>query len=130
MNSLLESLQKAFPENTTTNIEPVKSPKVFEEPEDEQYDDKLDEIYNRIMEATYKDFKNDSSTNDKSKINNHISNINRLLGDVEQMLSHVGKLKSETGSDQRVFWKGTLSKFQKIDQRLNRINTKIRELNS
>lgn len=98
------------------------------------YDDKLDEIFSSISrtisEVTYKDFRNDSTSSEKQKINRHITEINAKLREVEQMVSHASRLKLESGSDQTVFWKSTASKFGKITERLNRINTKIREFNS
>jgi hypothetical protein len=125
MKSIIESLQLNFPieeDNTTTNIEPVTK-KIT-------YDDKLEEMLGRLVEVTYSDYKNDNNSSTRQKINNHINEINKRLREVEQMITHASKLKTESGSDQRVFWKGTVSKFQQIDQRLTRLSTKIREINT
>jgi tetrahydromethanopterin S-methyltransferase subunit G len=138
MKSLIESLHQDFPleeENTTNAIEPVVTnpKKPFVKSYD--YDNKLDEMMNRLIgmnltEAKYSDFKNDQSNPTKVKINKHINEIDKRLREVEQMITHAAKLKLESGADQTVFWKGTLGNFQKIDQRLNRLSNKIREMNT
>ena len=83
-----------------------------------------------VSEASYGDFKDDSSRTTRQKINTSIIEINRKLREVDQMITHASKLKLESGADQSVFWKGTLKNFQKIDERLLKLSTKIREINT
>ncbi len=144
MTSLLESLQQSYPnieeENDTNSIEVINIPlnskrknmddNSYKSSYDDSYLEKLEEMYNRLNEITYNDYKNDSSSSTRQKINGHVVEINKRLKEVEQMLTHASKLKLESGSDQRVFWKSTVDKFQKIDQRLGRLSNKIREMNS
>lgn len=136
MKTLLESLQQSYPnveeENYTNSIDVINMPLNFKRKnmDDDSYSKKIEEMYNRLYEITYNDYKNDSSTSTKQKINGHIIEINKRLKEVEQMLTHATKLKMESGSDQRVFWKSTVDKFQKIDQTLSRLSNKIREMNT
>lgn len=134
----MESLRTAFPieeENSTGSGEVYQTPNAFrkkvKEPDDDVYSNMVEDMYERtILEVNYKDFKLDNSKTDKQKINDNIDNINKMLTNVEQMINHASKLKNESGADQTIFWKGTLSKFQRIDQKLNRLSTKIREFNT
>ena len=90
----------------------------------------IDDIYRRVNEANYNDFKKDDTRNERTKINEHIVLINRKLREVEQMINHASRLKLETGSNQTVFWKGTLNNFTKINERLIRLSNKIREMSA
>lgn len=81
----------------------------------------------KLYELTYKDYKA-SDQPLKEKINGNISEINRKLMEVEQLINHANKLKTETSSDQRVFYKNTFKRFNSVNERLNRIGHKIKEL--
>lgn len=111
-------------DNVSDSIPPV--PVEDEDAKTEQWVKRIEIL---AQEANYNDFKNDPNTNPKQKINSHILEINKRLREVEQMITHASKLKTETGADQSVFWKGTLGSFKKIDERLLRLSSKIRELN-
>ncbi len=91
---------------------------------------KISKIYKTINETKYADYRNDESTSTKQKINNNISEINKKLREVEIMITHASKLKGETNSDQTVFWKSTTTKFQRIGERLLKVASKIREINT
>lgn len=141
-----ESEETCDESNTTGSGEVVNTPFAFskkvKDPDDVSYSDKvtesfyskMDNIYNRIQtkitELNYNDYKGDQTKTERQKINSNIIEINRKLREVEVMLNHASKLKLETGSDQTVFWKGTLGNFLKIKERLNRLSTKITEMNS
>lgn len=84
---------------------------------------------NIIKEVNYKDYKNDDSKTERQKINSNILEINKKLREVEQMVNHAKRLKVETGAGSDVFWKGTISSFLKIKERLNRLSNKIVEMN-
>jgi hypothetical protein len=134
MKSLIESIQTQLPideENTTSNIDGYSTPYAFTDEDDDANDRKLDEMYRRLInEASYKDFKNDNTSTAKQKINGHITEINKRLYEIERMMQHATKLKMESGADQTVFWKSTMAKFQKIDNRLNKLSNTIREINT
>ena len=85
-------------------------------------------IESTINELSYGDFKGDDTKNEKQKINSNLIEMNRKLREVEQMINHASKLKTESGSDSGVFWKGTLGSFVKIKERLNRLSQKIVEM--
>ena len=136
-NRLLEQVKQRFnigedgEGNTTSSIEPLTTPNTFtdevEDPEDDAYSIRVDEWFNkvnnsieRLNELSYKDFKSDSSSNERQKINK--------LREVEQMVVHAHKLKNESGQDSGVFWKRTQGSFVKIKERLNRLTNKIVEI--
>lgn len=114
---------------TTTDIsysEPVHPTEKFYK----KIDDSYIRLQKRIDELNYNDYRSDQTKTERQKINSNIIEINKKLREVETMLNHASKLKLETGSDQTVFWKGTLGNFLKIKERLNRLSTKITEMNS
>ena len=142
-------------DNTTSNLDggqgqpntPYAFGKKVRDPDDDSYSEpvntterffiKIDDIYNRLNEKVqslnelnYKDYKRDDTRSERQKINANISEINKKLREVEQMINHASKLKVESGSDQTVFWKGTLGNFSKINERLIRLSNKIREMNT
>ncbi len=157
MKYLSESIDKDFDvhgdgldeDNTTASLDSIESPNAFckktEEPNDggvykvkpdasDRFFKKISEqiqLIDRVLnEVSYKDFKNDDSRNNPQKINLNIKEINAKLHEVERLIDHASKLKIESGSDQGIFWKGTLGRFEKINGRLSRLTTKIREMNS
>ena len=136
-------------ENVSSNVIGPDTPFAFskdvEDPRDVSYSEpvvesfyqKMDDIYNRIQkkvrnlnELNYNDYKQDNTRTERQKINSNIIEINKKLREVEVMLNHASKLKLETGSNQTVFWKGTLGNFLKIKERLTRLSNKITEINS
>jgi len=160
LRDILEALDQdyQFPiqeENTTSNLDggegqpqtPYAFSKEVEEPDDASYSEpvekterfykKIEDIYYKIndkvqsiQEARYEDYATDDSQTQRQKINNHVLDINRKLREVEQMITHASRLKSESGSDQGVFWKKTIGSFVKIRERLNRLSAKIVEMGS
>lgn len=160
LRSLLESLDLNYKspieeDNTTSNLDggqgqpqtPYAFSKKAEEPDDAAYSEpveetdlfykKIEDIYNRIntkvsslREVKYSDYASDETQSPTKKINNHVLEINRKLREVEQMINHASRLKSESGSDQTVFWKRTIGSFVKIKERLNRLSNKIVEMGS
>jgi len=81
----------------------------------------------QIHELSYKDFKSDTSSTSKQKINNSIKEISKQLLEVDRALTRVVKLKTEIGADQSVFLKSTIKKFGKISERLLKLGNKVRE---
>lgn len=139
-------------ENTSSSVEGYSTPYAFGKKErpvdDEAYSkkvpktdfykkmaesiDRIDRQVNKkiVSELNYNDYKSDQSNTERQKINLNIKEINRQLMEVERMITHAYKLKTESGADNGVFWKGTLGRFQKINEKLLRISGKIREMNS
>lgn len=87
----------------------------------------LDPAYDQLAEISYNQFKTDETMSPKQKINTNIMEIYRKLREVETMMTHAKRLKTEIGEDQ-VYWKGTVAKFGKISEKLNKISTRIREM--
>lgn len=135
--------------NTTSNLDggqgqpqtPYAFSKKVQNPEDVAYSNdvehtnrffkQINDVYkNAILELNYRDYKRDDTRTEKEKINSNIVEINRKLKEVEQMINHASRLKMESGSDQGIFWKGTLANFTKINERLIRLSSKIREFNT
>lgn len=140
-------------DNTTASIEGFDTPEAFgkkKHKSDGSYSEPVPDTHNfykkiaesiaavdfevnknkNISELAYPDFKSDDTKTDRQKINLNIKEINRKLSEVEQMITHAGKLKMETGADNTVFWKGTVERFSKINEKLLRLSNKIREMNS
>jgi len=135
-------------DNVTSNLDggegqpntPYAFTKKVHVPDEESYTDivhptdrffkQIDDIYRRVNEANYNDFKKDDTRNERTKINEHILLINKRLREVEQMINHASRLKLESGANQTVFWKGTLRNFTKINERLIRLSNKIREMSA
>jgi uncharacterized protein YukE len=88
----------------------------------------LIKLANILTEANYKEFKSDDSSSHKQKINSNIQEVNRLLLQVEQLVNHASKLKTETSADQSIFYKNTFKRFHQVSERMNRLQSKIREL--
>ncbi len=81
-----------------------------------------------IKEVSYSEFKNDDSSTVKQKINNSINEVNKQLYKLEQSVKQTMRLKTETNTENKVFYKNTFGKFNKIQERLNRLSHNIREL--
>lgn len=80
-----------------------------------------------ISEISYKDFKSDPNSTMKQKLNNNIKEIYKAIGNAEKMINHASKLKTEIGADQTMFFKETFRRFGQIAERMNRLQTKLRE---
>lgn len=101
---------------------------------DKSYSERLEEtIFKKIEhlnEVSYKDFVADDSKSNSQKINDTINEVNKNLYQLEMAIKRGMKLKRETKADQSIFWKSTRGKFSKIAERLNRINSHIREFST
>lgn len=134
--------------NSTSAYDPQETPFAFSKKvkhrKSNAYDEPVEEtnnwfvamesLYNnsrkRIAEINYKDYRTDETQTPRQKINSTIKEINRRLAEVEQMVHHSSKFKTEIGADSGVFYSDTIRKFQKISERLSRLQSKIREFNS
>jgi len=88
---------------------------------------KVQESIKRINEISYNNFKQDESQTIKQKLNNNIAEINKGMAHAERLINHALRLKTEAGANQTIFLKETFRRFAKISERMNRLQSKIRE---
>ena len=137
-----KDLEKEFDQKTfkTTN-----KPKVFNSYNDaKKYAEKMEKMFrnsicggtaywvsdekmNPINENRWLELKRDESTA-QSKIGKGISNINKQLAEMERFLNWYGKIKNESGVDNKSYWKRTNSHIYSIKERLLKLDQKIRQI--
>ena len=91
-----------------------------------QLEDKLEQL----IEATYKDYKNDDSMKAHQKVNKSIKEINRLMWEVEKIVNQNTKLKNEMGVHNGQYWKSTQKRFGKISERMLKVARNLKELSA
>jgi hypothetical protein len=91
---------------------------------------KLEDKLEKLIEATYRDYKNDDSMKAHQKVNTSIKEINRLMYEVEKIVNQNAKLKSETGVHNGQYWKSTQKRFGKISERMLKVAHKLKELSA
>ena len=143
--------------NVTGNLDggagPPKTPYAFAKSEDDMDDDhievfgykkvkkkklntetkvikRLEDKLEKLIEATYKDYKNDDSMKAHQKVNRSIKEINRLMWEVEKIVNQNTKLKTEMGVSNEQYWKSTTRRFGKISERMLKVAHKLKELGS
>lgn len=87
----------------------------------------LDLISESINENRWLELKNEESTA-QAKIGRGISNINKQLKEMERFLNWYGKIKNESGVDNKSYWKRTNSHIYSIKERLLKLDQKIRQI--
>ena len=80
-----------------------------------------------INENRWLELKNEESTA-QSKIGRGISNINKQLREMERFLNWYGKIKNESGVSNKSYWKRTNSHIYSIQERLLKLDQKIRQI--
>jgi hypothetical protein len=130
-------------DSTTAGVEGYATPFAFGKADDETMDQagykkvKLKKSKNesaykqmvsRLFEIRYSDYKNDASASPKTKINKGISEVNKMLAEIEKIVHRNMKLKTEMGVSSNDYWKNTAKNFNRISERLVRINNKLKEL--
>ncbi len=80
-----------------------------------------------INENRWLALKQDESTA-QAKIGRGISNINKQLKEMERFLNWYGKIKNESGVDNKSYWKRTNSHIYTIKERLIKLDQKIRQI--
>ncbi len=83
--------------------------------------------YTPVNENRWLALKQDESTA-QSKIGRGISNINKQLREMERFLNWYGKIKNESGVDNKSYWKRTNSHIYSIKERLIKLDQKIRQI--
>lgn len=145
--------------NVTGNMDggagPIKTPNAFAKSEDEDDLDtdhievlgykkakkskmntesktmkKLEDRLERIIEATYRDYKKDDSMKAHQKVNKSIKEINRMMYEVEKIVNQNTKLKSEMGVSNEQYWQSTQKRFSKISERMLKVARSLKELSA
>lgn len=80
-----------------------------------------------VKENRWLELKRDESTA-QAKIGRGISNINKQLKEMERFLNWYGKIKNESGVDNKVYWKRTNHHIYTIKERLIKLDQKIRQI--
>lgn len=116
--------------NVTGNVQGYNSPQAFGKPGDEKKKAKkaADMVgYTVVNENRWLDLKRDESTA-QAKIGRGIANINKQLKEMERFLNWYGKIKNESGVDNKSYWKRTNNNIYAIKERLIKLDQKIRQI--
>ena len=136
INKLKEIIRKMVRErmidemNTTGNVQGYNSPYAFTKKggEKEKAKKQADLTgYTPVNENRWLALKQDESTA-QAKIGRGISNINKQLKEMERFLNWYGKIKNESGVDNKIYWKRTNSHIYTIKERLIKLDQKIRQI--
>ena len=136
INQLKEKIRKMVREkmvdemNTTGNVQGYNTPGAFGKPENEKKKGKKQADltgYSVVNENRWLDLKNEESTA-QAKIGRGISNINKQLKEMERFLNWYGKIKNESGVDNKSYWKRTNGHIYSIKERLIKLDQKIRQI--
>jgi len=128
---LKERIRKIVREmNTTGGVEGYMTPKAFEKPghEKEKAKKQADLVgYSVVNENRWLELKNEEASA-QSKIGKGISNINKQLKEMERFLNWYGKIKNESGVNNKSYWKRTNNHIYAIKERLIKLDQKIRQI--
>jgi hypothetical protein len=116
--------------NGTGNADGYGTPFAFGKKEDEKTKGKKQADltgYSVVNENRWLELKQDESTA-QAKIGRGISNINKQLAEMERFLNWYGKIKNESGVDNKSYWKRTNSHIYSIKERLLKLDQKIRQI--
>jgi hypothetical protein len=83
--------------------------------------------YTVVSENRWLELKQDESTA-QAKIGRGISNINKQLREMERFLNWYGKIKNESGVNNKSYWKRANSHIYSIKERLIKLDQKIRQI--
>jgi hypothetical protein len=116
--------------NTTGGVEGYNTPFAFSGKDDEKTKGKKQADltgYTVVKENRWLELKNEESTA-QAKIGRGISNINKQLKEMERFLNWYGKIKNESGVNNKTYWKRTNSHIYTIKERLLKLDQKIRQI--
>jgi hypothetical protein len=116
--------------NTTGGVEGYNTPFAFSGKDSEKKKGKKQADltgYTVVNENRWLALKQDESTA-QAKIGRGISNINKQLKEMERFLNWYGKIKNESGVDNKSYWKRTNSHIYSIQERLLKLDQKIRQI--
>jgi len=128
---LKEHIRKLVKEmNVTGNVDGYNTPYAFSKKGGEKKKAKRQADltgYTPVNENRWLALKQDESTA-QSKIGRGISNINKQLREMERFLNWYGKIKNESGVSNKSYWKRTNSHIYSIQERLLKLDQKIRQI--
>lgn len=136
LNKIREIVRKMVRErmidemNTTDSVEGYNTPFAFTGKDSEKKKAKRQADltgYTPVNENRWLALKQDESTA-QSKIGRGISNINKQLREMERFLNWYGKIKNESGVSNKSYWKRTNSHIYSIQERLLKLDQKIRQI--
>ena len=136
INQLKEKIRQLVREkmvdemNVTGNVQGYNTPHAFSGKDSEKSKGKKQADltgYTVVSENRWLDLKNEESTA-QAKIGRGISNINKQLKEMERFLNWYGKIKSESGVNNKSYWKRTNSHIYSIQERLLKLDQKIRQI--
>ena len=136
LNKIKEIIRKVVRErmidemNVTGNVQGYGTPHAFSGKDGEKKKAKKQSDltgYTVVNENRWLDLKNEESTA-QAKIGRGISNINKQLKEMERFLNWYGKIKNESGVDNKSYWKRTNSHIYSIQERLLKLDQKIRQI--
>jgi hypothetical protein len=136
LNKIREIIRKIVRErmidemNTTGGVEGYNTPFAFSGKGGEKKKAKRQADltgYTPVNENRWLALKQDESTA-QSKIGRGISNINKQLREMERFLNWYGKIKNESGVSNKSYWKRTNSHIYSIQERLLKLDQKIRQI--
>jgi hypothetical protein len=116
--------------NTTGNAEGYNTPFAFSKKGGEKEKAKRQADltgYTPVNENRWLQLKNEEATA-QAKIGRGISNINKQLKEMERFLNWYGKIKNESGVNNKSYWKRTNSHIYSIKERLLKLDQKIRQI--
>ena len=116
--------------NTTGNAEGYNTPFAFSKKGGEKEKAKRQADltgYTPVNENRWLELKNEEATA-QAKIGRGISNINKQLKEMERFLNWYGKIKNESGVDNKSYWKRTNGHIYSIKERLIKLDQKIRQI--
>ena len=93
----------------------------------ESFYKRIEDQVQRIDEISYDEYRVEAQEGPKQKINQTIKEVDSKLREIEKMLVHSFKYKNEIQANDSIFYKDTIRKFNKIQERLLKLGTKIRE---
>jgi hypothetical protein len=136
LNKIKEIIRKIVRErmidemNVTGNVQGYNTPNAFSKGGDNKKKAKkaADMVgYTVVNENRWLELKRDESTA-QAKIGRGISNINKQLREMERFLNWYGKIKNESGVDNKSYWKRTNNHIYAIKERLLKLDQKIRQI--
>ena len=136
LNKIREIIRKIVRErmidemNTTGGVEGYNTPFAFSGKDGEKKKAKRQADltgYTPVNENRWLALKQDESTA-QAKIGRGISNINKQLKEMERFLNWYGKIKNESGVSNKSYWKRTNSHIYSIQERLLKLDQKIRQI--
>ena len=131
--------------NTTGNIEGYQTPHAFAGTDEDEHKkrikDKAEVFDYKSTENTknntvkinegrslYHLFRDHPDLTPKQKIGVTMRHINKSLTEVEKFLSVASKFKNENNVSSQTYWKTTSKYLLKLDEKIQRINRKLKEL--